>query len=99
MQDATLFDEKDLRPVEVVELTLAGPTLRCVYWEPGDDNANDRVCLVRCDGGERNVRSVRRLSTLCGITCKEVARTSAVPPAKQPYCQACVTKAGSGVLR
>jgi hypothetical protein len=95
MSSDTLFAEELLRPVEVVQLELDGPPLRAVYWLVD----NERVCLVRCDDGERNVRRIRNLSTLCGTSCEEVARTSAIPPAKMPYCQACVAKAGRGVLR
>jgi hypothetical protein len=91
----SLFEQEHLRPVEVVELTLDGPPLRAVYWQLD----NERVCLVRCDAGERNVVKIRALSTLCGISCKEIVRTSAIPPAKMPYCQACVAGAGHGVLR
>jgi len=95
MANANLFDEKDLRPTQMVELTLDGPTLRCVYWA----EENERVCLVRCEDGERNVKRIRKLDTLCGTPCKEIVRTSAIPPAKQPYCQTCSTNSGHGVLR
>jgi hypothetical protein len=95
MDQSALFEQQHLETIEVVQLTLNGPPLRCVYW-PVD---TDRVCLVRCDNGERNVKTVRKLDTLCGLSCKEIARTSGIPPAKQPYCQGCVAKAGSGVLR
>ena len=93
-KNAALFDDATLAPVPVPVELIPGPTLRCVYW--GDDA---RVCLVRCDHGERNVKTVRKIATLCGTSCAEVARTSSIPPAKQPYCQTCVANAGSGVLR
>ena len=99
MTNANLFDEKHLAPVDLVELVLDGPPLRCVYWDPSGDMANDRVCLVRCDDGERNVRRIRALDTLCGTSCKDIARTSKIPPAKQPYCQTCHTRSGRGVLK
>ncbi len=94
IRNETLFDDATMASVAVPVELIPGPTLRCVYW--GDDA---RVCLVRCDHGERNVKTVRKIATLCGTSCAEVARTSSIPPAKQPYCQTCVANAGSGALR
>ena len=92
----TLFDEADMQPVDLTELTLeGGPDLRVVYWNVVDE----RPCLVRCDNGERNRRTIRPLTTLCGISCAEVERTSAIPPAKVLYCMTCQSMAGNGVLR
>jgi hypothetical protein len=94
-----LIDEAALRPVEIVELSLDGPPLRCVYWLSDNELASDRVCLVRCDDGERSMLRIRSLDTLCGVSCKDIVRTSGIPPAKQPYCQACAANAGRGVLK
>ena len=93
-ENAALFDDATMAPVPVPVELIPGPALRCVYW--GDDA---RVCLVRCDHGERNVKTVRMVAMLCGTSCAEVRSTSSIPPAKQPYCQTCVANAGAGVLR
>lgn len=97
MTNANLFDDDVLRPVDLTEVVLeGGPSLRVVYFGVVED---ERPCLVRCDDGERNVRRIRGLRTLCNIPCTEVKRTSAIPPAKMLYCQTCMSRAGRGVLR
>lgn len=81
------------------DLLTAGPSLRVVYWEPDEHEREDRPCLVRCDGGERNVVSIRKLVTICGLSCSEAASTSAIEPLGKNYCNACLAGAGRGVLR
>jgi hypothetical protein len=95
MDNETLFDPQTLGPVEQVQLELDGPSLRCVFWK----EETERVCLVRCDNNERNVKTIRKIATLCGTSCVEVVRTSAIPPAKLPYCVTCLSASGHGVLR
>lgn len=85
------------QPAPVLELE-GGPSLRVVYWTDEDGEESERPCLVRCDGGERNIVRVRKLVTLCGTSCVEATRTSAIQPSKD-YCQTCVASAGNGVLR
>jgi hypothetical protein len=95
VESQPLFDAQTLGPVEQVVLELDGPSLRCVFWK----EEAERVCLVRCDGGERNVRRIRKLATLCGTSCEDVTRTSSIPPARLPYCVTCLAESGHGVLR
>lgn len=94
MTAAALFEDVHLSEAAAPNVELSGPTLRAVYW--GDD---DRVHLVRCDAGERNVRRIRPLATLCGTSCADILRTSAIPPVKTSYCQTCHAAAGNGALR
>ena len=96
----SLFEPGAEAPAPVVQLD--GPTLRVVYWtelRDGEDVELERPCLVRCDGGQRNVVSIRKLSTLCGASCESIARTTRIPPADVKYCQACHALSGNGVIR
>ena len=72
-----LFFDEQMAPTKLPDLTPTdATTLRCVYW--GDDA---RVCLVRCDHGERNVKTVRKVATLWG----RVARRWRAPaPFRRP---------------
>lgn len=98
-----LFDDQTMEPVDLTPLTLDGPPLRVVYFDIEEDDGSvvedTRPCLVRCDDGQRNVKSVRRLTTLCERACTEASRTSAIPPAKILYCNTCQSRAGNGVLK
>ena len=91
-----LFDDQHMQESPVVEpLTpTTGPTLRVVRW----GLQGERACLVRCDNKERNIRSIRKLATLCGTSCTEAKATSRVQPTED-YCQSCLALAGNGVLR
>jgi len=100
-----LFGAEALEPVDLSVVTLDGPPLRIVYFDVTDDESGEvtdednKPCLVRCDDGQRNIKTVRPLSTLCERACTEATRTSAIPPAKLTYCQTCLARAGNGVLR
>ena len=91
-----LFFDEQMAPTKAPDLTPTDTTtLRVVHW----DLENERPCLVRCEHGERNKLRIKKLVTLCGTSCEEIASTSAIPPAKIPYCQTCLALAGNGVLR
>jgi hypothetical protein len=95
-----LFTENDVAPVEahtLVAVDPEAPSLRVVYFPRSVDS--ERPCLVLCANGERNVRTIRRLTTLCGTSCEAIESTSAIPPAKLQYCATCLSLAGKGVLR
>jgi hypothetical protein len=98
-----LFDDQTMEPVDLTALTLDGPSLRVVYFDVTEDDGevmeDTRPCLVRCDEGQRNVKTVRKLSTLCERTCEGATRTSAIPPLKILYCNTCHSRAGNGVLK
>jgi hypothetical protein len=102
-----LFEPEHVTESPTPEVMLEGPTLRVVYWIDEDESFVEedivvtlkRPCLVRCENGERNVRSIRKLKTLCGNECDDCARTTAIPPADLQYCQTCHALAGNGVLR
>ena len=98
-----LFGDDEMAPVNLAELVLDGPPLRVVYFDVVEDDQSvtedDRPCLVRCDDGQRNVKTVRKLSTLCERACTKATRTSAIPPAKATYCNTCLSRAGHGVLK
>lgn len=98
-----LFDDKALAPVDLAKIVLDGPPLRVVYFdykdESGQDVVDDRPCLVQCDHEERNVKTVKKLSTLCGRECGAATRTSAIPPTDLTYCNTCLSLAGHGVLK
>jgi hypothetical protein len=89
-----LFAEAHLAEQKQQVLELLGPALRVVHW-----SADIRPCLVRCEAGERNIRRIRELTTLCGFNCKDAKGTTAKPPHDNEYCNACLALAGNGVLR
>jgi hypothetical protein len=98
-----LFDDQVTEPTDLTPLTLDGPPLRVVYFDmmelDGHVTEDTRPCLVRCDEGQRNVKTVRKLTTLCERACTTATRTSAIPPLKLTYCNACQSRAGNGVLK
>jgi len=106
-RSGTLFDPQDTAPIEQTDLRPQdGPTLRVVWWplvEDGkvvDGQFEERPCLVVCSGGERNVKTVRKLQTVCGMSCAGIAATSAMEPTHKEYCNACLAGAPvDGVLR
>jgi hypothetical protein len=97
-----LFDDQTMEPVDLTALTLDGPPLRVVYFDVTEEDQtvteDTRPCLVRCDDGQRNVKTVRKLTTLCERACTTATRTSAIPPTKATYCNTCLALAGRGVL-
>src|ERR1700694_3146783 len=98
---ATLSEPEQLAEVAAPTVQLEGPTLRVVYWtelRDGEDVELKRPCLVRCSEGQRNVRSIRKISTLCGESCEKISRSTSIPPSDVTYCQACHAKAGDGVI-
>jgi hypothetical protein len=95
-RSGVLFDEEHLRELPMPTAVLDGPTLRVVTWS---GPRAGRPCLVRCDRGENNVKTIRYLVTLCGTSCAEIIGTSAREPSDKTYCNACLALAGNGVLR
>ena len=99
----TLFDSASLQPVDLAQVTLGGPPLRVVYFDTKDEQTGEvvedtRPCLVRCEDGERNIKTVRKLLTICGRNCEPASRTSSIPPTKHTYCNTCLAGAANGVL-
>jgi hypothetical protein len=97
-----LFDDEVLAPVDLTKVVLGGPPLRVVYFDVVEEDSSitedTRPCLARCDK-ERNIKTVKKLSTLCGRECTAATRTSAIPPTDLTYCNTCLSLAGHGVLK
>jgi hypothetical protein len=106
-KNANLFDDDVVAPTDIEPVVLEGPALRVVYFDGIDETPDgpvvvedNRPCLVRCDDGQRNIKTVKRLATLCGRSCASATRTSGLPPNEGvTYCNACHALAGNGVLR
>ena len=72
-----------------------GTFLRLVRWD-----GEKRPCIVRVESSAvKKLDDVAKLSTLCGLPCKEIASVSVTSPPSGVYCQACLGQAGRGALR
>ena len=103
-KNVSLFPDAVTAPTDIEPVALDGPALRVVYFDAKDDKTGEvtedvRPCLVRCDNGERNIKTVRKLTTLCGRVCWYATRTSGLPPTEMTYCNTCHSLAGNGVLK
>lgn len=102
-KNTSLFGDDAVAPTDVAAPTLGGPALRVVYFDvvvEGEETVEDaRPCLVRCDNGQRNIKTIRPLMTLCGRSCVTATRTSGQPPTEGvTYCNTCHSMAGNGVI-
>lgn len=95
-RDGKLFAESDghEETTKLPELPVPDDavTLRVVHWVTGD-----RPCLVKCADGERNMVRIKKLATICGLSCKDARSTSRLPV--ETYCAACLAGSARGVLR
>ena len=103
-KNVSLFGDDVTAPTDIEPVVLDGPSLRVVYFDATDDKTGEvtedtRPCLVRCDAGQRNIKTVRKLATLCGRACVAATRTSGLPPTDMTYCNTCHSLAGNGVLK
>jgi hypothetical protein len=96
-RDGGLFgdDGEHMKPTPPPELPVPenAIVMRVVHWPTGD-----RPCLVRCEHDERNTVRIKKLATICGLSCKDALRTSRIPISGD-YCAGCLAGSARGVLR